>query len=404
MRILLLTSLYSTPAQPSRSPPNARIVHAMKKHARVRVVAPLPYYPAALARGRRDLEEIVSVPSVETDIDGEEVLHPRYAHIPKVGRTLYPSLYAASLFDVVRREVGSFRPDLLMSAWAFPDGVAAVGLAKLLGVPSVLRVMGSDVNSFAERPSKRAQIAWALRNVSRVVAVSSALKETCGAIAGFSDHIDIIPTGVDTRVFYPADRALARELTGLPTMGRIILVPARLSPEKGVAHFVEAFKQLDEDVIAVVLGEGPEERALRTRVEKLDLEKRLLFLGYRSPEELRYYYSAADIVCLPSTEEGWPNVLIESFACGCPWVASDVGGVPEVLRVVKGGGLLAKPADPNDLANALRTALDRAWDRDAIAESASSLTLEATGRAYVSTCAAALSGAEGGEGPSVAAE
>jgi len=403
MRILVLTSLYSTPAQPSRSPPNARIVHAMKRHARVRVVAPLPYYPAALARGRRDLEEIVNVPSVELDIDGEEVLHPRYAHIPKLGRALYPSLYAASLYDVVRREVAAFRPDVIMSAWAFPDGVATAALAKLLELPSVLRIMGSDVNSFAERPTKRAQIAWALRNVTRVVAVSSALRETCATIAGFSDHIDVIPTGVDTRVFYPTDRALAREKVGLPTAGRVILVPARLSPEKGVAHFVEAFNELDEEVIAIVLGEGPDERALRARVERLGIEKRLLFAGYRSPEELRFFYSAADLVCLPSTEEGWPNVLIESFACGCPWVASDVGGVPEVLRVAQGGGLLAKPADPRDLAQALRTALARAWDRGAIAESARALTLEATGRSYVSTCSAALLGGEGKEGPPVAA-
>jgi len=152
MRILFLTSLYSTPAQPSRSPPNARIVHAMKRHARVRVVAPLPYYPAALARGRRDIEEIVNVPSAELDIDGEEVLHPRYAHIPKLGRALYPSLYAASLLACLHAFGSSLDfwtllalnigISLIASLVPVPGGgtaVSAIGLSGMmvaLGVPT----------------------------------------------------------------------------------------------------------------------------------------------------------------------------------------------------------------------------------------------------------------------------
>jgi teichuronic acid biosynthesis glycosyltransferase TuaC len=403
MRVLVLTSLYSTPSQPARSPPNARIVHAMKQHAQVRVVAPVPYYPPLLALGRRHLEEVMRVPDVELDVDGEEVLHPRYAHIPKLGRSFYPSLYALSLFEVIAREVASFRPNVLMSAWAFPDGVAAAVLAKLFGLPSVLRVMGSDVNTLDERPTRRIQVAWALRNVTRVVAVSAALKARCGSLVGASDHIDVIPTGVDTRIFFPTDRAHARKHIGLSDLGRLIVVPARLSPEKGLSDFIEAFARLDGDVVAVVLGEGPEERSLRAQTERLGIEKRVIFAGFRRSDEMRLFYSAADLVCLPSTEEGWPNVLIESFACGCPWVASNVGGVPEILNVASAGGLLAAPSDPTDLARALRAGLERSWDREEIAECARTLTLDETGRSYVETCRMALSDAQGKQGAAVAA-
>ncbi len=389
MRILVVTSLYSTPSQPSRSPPNARIVRAMKRHATVRVVAPLPYYPNAFAKGRPGLEAITRVPDWEADFDGELVSHPRYLHIPKFGRIFYPALYAASTYGAVRDEVEAFRPDVILTAWAFPDGVAAISIARWLGIPAVMRVMGSDVNAFQAALGRRVQIAWALKKAKRVIAVSAALKGACEDIVGPTSHIDVIPTGVDTNVFRPFDRKEARERLGLDANARIVVVPARLAPEKGVSHFVEALHRLGDDTVGVLVGDGGEEPRLRALAERLGVSNRLVFAGYRPEAEMPLFYSAADLVCLPSTEEGWPNVLIESFACGCPWVASDVGGVGEIGRIAD-GGMLAKPADPADIARALRAALGRTWQRDVIAERAGALTLEATGRAYVESCRAAM--------------
>ena len=99
----------------------------------------------------------VETPDRENEVDGTEVLHPRYIHVPKVGRPLYPWLYAASVALPVRRVVIDYRPDVILSAWAFPDGIAAVASAKALGVPSVLRVMGSDINAFGLERSRRPQ-------------------------------------------------------------------------------------------------------------------------------------------------------------------------------------------------------------------------------------------------------
>lgn len=389
MRILVVTSLYSTPSQPSRSPPNARIVRAMKRHATVRVVAPLPYYPDSFAKGRPGIEAITRVPNWEADFDGELVSHPRYLHIPKVGRILYPALYAASTYGAVRDEVDAFRPDVIFTAWAFPDGVAAISIARFLGIPAVMRVMGSDVNAFQAAIGRRVQIAWALKNAKRVISVSAALKGACEDIVGPTSNVDVIPTGVDTKVFRPFDRNAARERLGLDPNARIVVVPARLAPEKGVSYFVDALKRLGDDTIGVLVGDGGEEPRLRAQAERLGVTNRLVFAGYRPEAEMPLFYSAADLVCLPSTEEGWPNVLIESFACGCPWVASDVGGVAEVGRLAD-GGMLAAPADPADLSRALRAALGRTWDRDGIAERGRTLTLEETGRRYVDSCAAAL--------------
>ncbi|MFO0618246.1 MAG: glycosyltransferase [Polyangiaceae bacterium] len=385
-RILFLTSLYSTPHQPRRSPPNARIGRAMRSFADVKAVVPLPWYPAAATRGRADLASIVDTPERETEEDGTEVLHPRYAHLPKVGRSIYPWLYAASVAWPVRRVVHDYRPDVILSAWAFPDGVAAVALSKAMGMPSVLRVMGTDINAYGKEPTRRAQIQWALRNATRVIAVSSALRDACLAIEPeCAATIEVIPTGADLGHFFPSDRGACRASLGLPSDHRIILVPARLSREKGVQHFAEAFATLPRDTFAVSVGGGADKARLEARVKELGVGERFRFVDHVDDDTLRRYYAAADLACLPSLDEGWPNVLAESFACGCPWVASNVGGVPDIQKLAP-GGLLAKPGDVEDLAAALRVGLARDWDREAIARGGASISLGDTARRYVETC------------------
>lgn len=390
-RVLFVTSLYSTPSQPTRSPPNARIARAMKRYAEVKVVSPLPYYPRWLAKRRPDLAALCDVPAVERDTDGDEILHPRYLHIPKVARTLYPFLYGASIARVIAKEVASYRPDVILSAWAYPDGVASIALAKMLGVPSVLRVMGSDVNAYGLEPLRRFQIGWALRNATGVIAVSRALRQSCFDVIGEAAHgdVSVIPTGIDPAKFSPVDRDEARARLGLRRDGRMVLVPARLSREKGVHHFIEAFARIANDVDAVLVGDGPEAGSLKARVAELGIGNRVRFAGHESEARMPLYYSAADLACLPSTEEGWPNVLVEALACGCPWVASDVGGIAEI-QAMDGGGLLARAGDPADLAQALSAGLAHGWRRDLIAERARRHTLDDTAKRYVESCEAAV--------------
>jgi glycosyltransferase involved in cell wall biosynthesis len=159
-----------------------------------------------------------------------------------------------------------------------------------------------------------------------------------------------------------------------------------LSREKGVDVFIDALAQLDEDVTGVLAGEGPEEARLRARALQAGVLGRLRFLGFQKPETMPALYSAADLVCLPSLEEGWPNALMESFACGCPFVASAVGGVPEILALT-GSGVLSSPGDPEDLARSLREALGQRWHRTATARLMQAHSLDATARRYLDACA-----------------
>ena len=387
MRILFLSSLYRSPLQPQRSIGNARILRAMRAHAEVRVMVPLPWYPSVVAQRYPDLRAIVDVPEIEADEDGSEILHPRTLHLPRVGRPLYAVLYGASMLAPIRAEVRRWKPDALLSAWAYPDGTAAVALGKIFNLPTAVRVMGTDINDYTKNPWRRPQIAWAMRNAGRVIAVSRALGQEVESLGVDSRRIAVIPTGVDTTRFHPHDRQEARRTLGLPDRP-IVVVPGRLSPEKGVHHFLDALAKLDPSVCGVLVGDGAQAGELKDQAARLGLAERVRFEGYQPEARMPLYYSAADLACLASLEEGWPDALMESFACGCPVVASHVGGVPDIIALT-GSGFTAPPGDAEALAKKLTEALARGWDRAATAETMLGYTLDRTARDYVETLRAA---------------
>jgi glycosyltransferase involved in cell wall biosynthesis len=102
------------------------------------------------------------------------------------------------------------------------------------------------------------------------------------------------------------------------------------------------------------IGEGSQQGELVGRVRDLGLEDRVTFLGRRSNAALVDWYRAADLLVLPSRSEGVPNVLMEAMACGLPFVASAVGGVPEIAP---DADWCVPPEDPDALSTAIAAAL-----------------------------------------------
>jgi glycosyltransferase involved in cell wall biosynthesis len=395
MRVLFVSTLYSTPRQPRMSPGNARIVRNMRRHADVEAVVPVRWLPRLLARRVPALRLSTEVPREEPDEDGVIVHHPRILHLPGFGRSLHAGLYAASLYPVLRRTVRRFRPDVLLSACAYPDGTAAVALGSLLGLAVVVRVMGSDINTVARLPGRRAQIVWAMRRCARVIAVSTALRHAVRDLGVPADRVEVVPTGVDLQRFHPGDRDAARRSLGLGGC-RVLVVPARLSAEKDIASLLDALRVLQAPANwrLLLVGDGQERERLEQKTRALGLEQVVRFEGFQPEARMPLYYAAADLVCLPSLEEGWPDVLMESFACGCPVVASRVGGIPDIVALT-GAGLLVAPGDVAGLAGAVREGLARTWDRPAIALAMAGHTLDRTARRYLEICGDAARAAAG---------
>lgn len=163
-----------------------------------------------------------------------------------------------------------------------------------------------------------------------------------------SKKLRIIPPGVDLSHFYPIPRDEAREVIGVPLKNRMILFVGRIEPLKGLETLIRAlaYMQKTSQLVCcphslVIVGGDPEETPLNVNAEmarvqalvrELDIRDLVLFLGKKDQQTLPYYYSAADVVVVPSHYESFGMVALEAMACGTPVVASQVGGLGFLIR------------------------------------------------------------------------
>jgi glycosyltransferase involved in cell wall biosynthesis len=280
--------------------------------------------------------------------------------------------------------------DVVLGAWAYPDGFAAAVAAKLLGVPAVIKLHGSDVNVIAKLPGPRRLTGWAFRQASRVVAVSRALADEAADMGAPRDHIRVVMNGVDESIFHPRDRAAARAELGLPA-GPLAVYIGNLKEVKGVQDLPAIWERtLKErpDATLIVVGSGPLQAQVAAGLAPFG--ERAQMIQAQPLARVPLFMAAADVLVLPSHNEGTPNVVLEALACGRRVVGTTVGGVPDVLARPELGAL-APPRDPEAfgaaLAKALRTPSDPTvvaalgarggWDASAAALHA--VLLEATG-------------------------
>ncbi|MBZ0238221.1 MAG: glycosyltransferase, partial [Deltaproteobacteria bacterium] len=170
LRVLVVTKIFPNAAEPLSAPFNRQQFRELAQRCEiVDVLATIPYYPGAgLAARWSSAGRLTEVPARET-IDGMPVRHPRTLFVPRVGHGAWGPLYVASLLPHVPRYRGKI--DVVLASWAYPDGFAGVVLGRLLGVPAVVKLHGSDINQNAKLPGPRRQLAWALPRAARVVAV-----------------------------------------------------------------------------------------------------------------------------------------------------------------------------------------------------------------------------------------
>ena len=123
-----------------------------------------------------------------------------------------------------------------------------------------------------------------------------------------------------------------RESLGIKSDQKVILFVHRLSKRKGAHYLPEILNKLrDENVVTVIIGDGPEKENIQLLITNYQLQDKVRFLGWIPNSELSGYYSVADVFIMPSEEEGFPRVLLEAMAAGIPFAAFNVGGVREIV-------------------------------------------------------------------------
>jgi len=271
------------------------------------------------------------------------------------------------------------RYDLIHSHY-WMSGLAAASLADLWpGTPIVqmFHTLGEMKNRIARNDEERegeyrlTGERQMMKRADRIVAATLAEKAQLEWLYRADPRkIVIIPPGVDTSHFYPIPVDEARSFIGLKPDDRMILFVGRIEPLKGLETLIRAMSCLHlcsecSPAYLAIIGGDPEAApetmsAEMARIQKLSNDlcvgQMIAFLGKRGQDTLPYYYSAAEVLVMPSHYESFGMVALEAMACGTPVIASQVGGL---AFLVQDGitGYHVPDGDPDALCDRLRRLL-----------------------------------------------
>jgi glycosyltransferase involved in cell wall biosynthesis len=242
---------------------------------------------------------------------------------------------------------------VLMASWGFPDAVAASMVNKFLRLPFFVKVHGTDVNENVKFSARTRLMRYWLNKAERIFCASKALADELGQQGIDNSKLLVNYNGVNPKIFYPEPVKSERQ--------RFVFVGSLIAT-KGVNELISAIiicKQKCPDITLDMLGEGPMKSVLIDKINEHKLNDTIKLYGSVPLPRVAEFIRNASVLVLPSYREGVPNVLLESFACGTPVIATRVGGIPEVVN--DDVGILVDKKNSEQLANAMFSALNKDW-------------------------------------------
>jgi glycosyltransferase involved in cell wall biosynthesis len=385
IRTVLFSTLYPSVARP---------IHGIFVETRLRellttgavqthVVAPVPWFPSVDDRFG-EYARMARTPAREQR-HGVDVQHPRYLLLPKIGMNLAPLAMAVAAAPALRRLIHEgFDFDLIDAHYYYPDGVAAALLARHFRKPLAITARGTDLNLIPQHALPRRMIRWAARRADASIGVCAALVDVLRGWGIAENRLHVMRNGVDLGRFHPEPPAAARAHLGIEG-APILLSVGHLIERKGHHLAIGALPtvlQRHPRARLLIVGEGPERPRLEALARELGVQARVTLTGALPNDTLATWYSAADVLILASSREGWANVLLEAMACGTPVVATRIWGTPEVVADVA-VGLLVEQRSPEGLAASLVQLLATPRDRARVRRYAEGFGWPETSRAQV---------------------
>jgi len=279
--------------------------------------------------------------------------------IPELGGVFTPFDDLRAL-RAIRNYIREYQPDVVHTHTSKAGFIGRVA-AYYEGVPVIVHTYHNHAFAGIYNPVTT----WVFIQVERIVArmtdVLLTLSETLRRelVEQYHitrrGHITVLPLGLDLNAFAQISRkqGFFRAEWNIPDSAPLIGIIGRLVPVKNHKLFLQAALRIARDLPDakfVIIGDGDEREALETLVDDYQLGDAVIFTGWQS--NLSAIYSDLDVSVVSSHHEEMPVSVIESLAAGCPVVATEVGGVPDLLN---GGrlGTLVTPDDPHALATAI---------------------------------------------------
>lgn len=373
MKLLFCSNLFPDLAEPWRGLDNATILHRLAKRWEIRVLAIRPILPWQKRRW--------------TCRPQDALFQPRYIpapYVPKIGSRWNHRLMARALCEPFEELRTHFPFDAVLGSWLFPDCCALAEITQAAAVPFVAIAQGTDAHQYLGMPVRRRIMLEKLPRASAIITRSAELSRLLAAAGVPPKRLAPILNGTDFGRFTQLGQVEARNVLGLPDRGKLILFVGNFYAIKNPLLLIEAHAQLCResefaDCRLVMIGGGPLVQKASQLAHRLG--SRVIFAGRQDSASVGRYMQAADLLCLPSQNEGVPNVILEAFACGLPVVASRVGGIPEVHTGEFLGRLVAA-GDVGAFVDGMRTVLQTAPSREPICAYARQFSWERTADAY----------------------
>lgn len=348
MKVLFISNLFPDTAEPYRGLDNATLLHNLAGDCQIRILCPRPALPLTW-RAKTPRKEDVGFSPV--------YIPARY--IPKSGSRWNHRLMATSLREPVQRFRREFCFDVVLCSWLYPDACAVSILAEEFNFPFVAIAQGSDVHQYLRMPLRRKAILRGLLRCARVITRSAELGRILSEAGLAREKLCTIYNGVDLATFQPGDRELARRELGLALDMPVVLFVGNFLAIKDPLLLVRSHVLLCRGGVEcslLMIGAGE----LETQIRR-EAGSNVRLLGQLPPAQIAKYMQAADVLCVPSKNEGLPNVILEAIASGLRVVATDVGGIAEVINDDYLGKLVSS-GNEYALTDALRGVLGQRGD------------------------------------------
>ncbi len=257
----------------------------------------------------------------------------------------FPFLFLFQLFALIK-SIKTYRIKILHSHWIVPQGLSGAIAKKFFNIKHVLTIHGGDLYTLIKIPFGKSLIKFVVNNCDNVTCVNHELKNLLNSVIK-KDNVSVIPMGVNIRDYKEKYK-----------FNKNILFLGRLAEKKGIKYLIEAIKLIDDNIKVSIAGDGPLKKELEDFSKKNDLQNKIKFLGYVYGKEKINLIKNCGIFVLPSiiTEqgdrEGLPVSLLEAMAAGKAIIATNVGGIKEIIRN-NYNGLLIEQKNSKEIASSI---------------------------------------------------
>lgn len=358
MRVAVITRYFPTSHEPWAGHSAYQTLRFLAQRCELKVFYPESQYPPLLTPRSR-LGRRIDFEHRPADVDVEYIAYPA---LPAISRPVNGWSAARSVLSRVR----GWQPEIILNYIVYPDGDAALRVAHALRVPFVVTAIGSDLNVIP--PLCEGLTRRVLREADYTITVSGDLLRTARNLGAPTERSRAVLNGCDTGIFHPRDRAQARMSLGLPADAEAIVYVGRLDMAKGLGELVSAVAGLRNrrpKVHCYIVGDGPARQQVLDAIASNEVAAHITLVPSCATDGVATWMAASDLITLPSYREGCPNVVIEALASGRPVVATEVGGIPELMD--NSSGRLVPDRDAVALASGLEQVLAQPWNPEEIA-------------------------------------